>query len=50
MKLHALKITKSMVLEEWPELKDPKAISSVYPCELVRNRFLIGGFFRHEGV
>lgn len=26
MKLHALKITKSMVLEEWPELKDPKAI------------------------
>lgn len=45
MELHALKITKSMVLEEWPELKDPKAIKQrIATCELVRNRFLIGAF------
>lgn len=45
MKLHELKITESMVVEEWPELKDAKAIKRrIATCELVRNRFLIGAF------
>lgn len=45
MKLHELKITGSMVLEEWPDLKDEKAVKRrIATCDLVRNRFLIGAF------
>lgn len=43
--LHRLKITRSLVAEEWPELRDERAIDRrLKTCELVKNRFLIGAF------
>lgn len=45
MKLYQLKISKSAVLKEWPELCGEKAVRQrMATCELVRNRFLIGAF------
>ncbi len=45
LRLHRLKLTDSEIREEWPELRDKKAVKRrKATCELVRNRFLIGAF------
>lgn len=45
LRLHHLRFTKQLILNEWPELsKDQDINSRIATCELVKNRFLIGAF------
>lgn len=45
LRLHRLKLTEKLVVEEWPELCGQNAIKRrINTCELVKNRFLIGAF------
>ena len=45
LRLHRLKLTEKLVVEEWPDLCGQNAIKRrISTCELVKNRFLIGAF------